>query len=122
MTALTWPKAVMIFKRSFPVTRRTQRQWINTSVRVLTPSAHVEALGVNLSEGGMCFFSVANLRVGSQVDIEFRPPQAEEPVRVSGKIRHRALYLYGIEFLSNNSDPDLNTEPHRSAAIQRSSS
>jgi hypothetical protein len=112
----------MIFKRSFPVTRRTQRQWINTSVRVLTPSAHMDALGLNLSEGGMCLFSVANLRVGSQVDIEFCPPQAEEPVRVSGKIRHRALYLYGIEFLSNNSEHGLKTEPHRSAVIQRSSS
>jgi PilZ domain len=89
---------------------------------VLTPTAHMDALGVNLSEGGMCFFSVANLRVGSHVDIEFRPPQAEEPVRVSGKIRHRALYLYGIEFLSNNSDHGLKPEPNRAAAIQRSSS
>jgi hypothetical protein len=112
----------MIFKRGFPVTRRTHRQWINTSVRVLTASAHMDALGVNLSEGGMCFFSLTNLRVGSQVDIEFRPPQAEEPVRVSGKIRHRALYLYGIEFLSNNSDQAPMSEPQRPSVIQRSSS
>ena len=110
----------MIFKRSFPVTRRTQRQWINTSVRVLTPSAHMDALGVNLSEGGMCFFSVANLRVGSHIDNEFVPPQGNEPVRVSGKIRHRALYLYGIEFMSSDSDPRIN-ELRRSSANQRSS-
>lgn len=92
----------MIFKRGFPVSRRSRRQWINTSVQVFAPHAHVDALGVNLSEGGMCFFSVANLRVGSHVDVEFKPPHAEEPVRLTGKIRHRALYLYGIEFLPDN--------------------
>jgi hypothetical protein len=90
----------MIFKRTFPITRRSHRQWINTSVQVFTPSTHMDALGINLSDGGMCFFSVANLRVGSPVDVEFKPPHSEQPVRVSGKIRHRALYLYGIEFLS----------------------
>jgi hypothetical protein len=111
----------MIFKRSFPVTRRTHRQWINTSVRVLTPSAHMDALGVNLSEGGMCLFSVANLPVGSHIDIEFVPPSSNETVRVAGKIRHRALYLYGIEFL-HDSQQSLTSEPHRSSAIQRSSS
>jgi hypothetical protein len=111
----------MIFKRSFPVTRRTQRQWIHTSVRVLTTSAHMDALGVNLSEGGMCLFSVANLPVGSHVDIEFVPPRSNAPVRVSGKIRHRALYLYGIEFLSNNSDQSLMREPHRPPLIRSSS-
>jgi hypothetical protein len=109
----------MIFKRSFPVTRRTQRQWINTSVRVLTPSAHMDALGVNLSEGGMCLFSVANLPVGSHIDIEFVPPRSNEPVRVAGKIRHRALYLYGIEFLHDSRQTPM-SQPQRSSAIQRS--
>jgi len=108
----------MIFKRSFPVTRRTQRQWINTTVGVLTPSAHMDALGVNLSEGGMCLFSVANLSVGSHIDIEFVPPRGHEPVRVSGKIRHRALYLYGIEFMSEvRSDSGITSPP----LLQRSS-
>ena len=89
----------MIFKRSFPITRRSRRQWINTSVQVFTPSVHVDALGINLSDGGMCFFTVADLHVGSHVDIEFRPPHSEQSVRLPAKIRHRALYLYGIEFL-----------------------
>lgn len=112
----------MIFKRSFPVTRRTQRQWINTSVKVLTPSAHMDALGVNLSEGGMCLFSVANLPLGSHIDIEFVPPRSDEPIRVAGKIRHRALYLYGIEFLHNDSEQSLMSETRRPSVTQRSSS
>lgn len=89
----------MFFKRSFPVIRRSRRQWINTSVQVYTSSAHMDALGINLSDGGMCFFSVADLRIGSRVDVEFKAPDTHTPVRVSGKIRHRALYLYGVEFL-----------------------
>lgn len=58
----------------------------------------MEALGINLSEGGMGLFAVAHLPVGSHVQVEFCPPQSTEAVRVEGTIRHRALYLYGIEF------------------------
>jgi hypothetical protein len=90
----------MFFKRSFPVTRRSRRQWINTSVQVYTQSAHMDALGINLSDGGMCFFSVADLRIGSRVDVEFKVPDTHTSVRMRGKIRHRALYLYGVEFLN----------------------
>ena len=90
----------MILKRNFKQsTRRSQRQWLNTSVEVLTSSAQIDALGVNLSEGGMCLFTLANLPLGSQIQVEFIPPRSKEPVRVYGTVRHRALYLYGIEFL-----------------------
>jgi hypothetical protein len=40
-----------------------------------------------------------NLSLGSQVQIEFLPPRRTERVQVCGIVRHRALYLYGIEFL-----------------------
>jgi hypothetical protein len=89
----------MLLKRNFRPTRRSPRQWLNTSVQVSTDRAQFDGLGINLSDGGMCFFTIANLPVGTQLDVEFLPPQGEEPVRLSGKIRHRALYLYGIEFL-----------------------
>jgi threonine/homoserine efflux transporter RhtA len=90
----------MIFKRSFkPDRRRRKRQLLNTSVQIFTESAHVDALGINLSDVGMCLFAIANLPVGSQIRIEFLPPRSMELVRVSGIVRHRALFLYGIEFL-----------------------
>jgi hypothetical protein len=47
----------------------------------------------------MCLFTMANLQVGSQIQVEFLPPQSKEPVRVFGVVRHRALYLYGVDFL-----------------------
>jgi hypothetical protein len=105
MTALPLSQAVgrMILKPKFKRTtrrpRRSMRHWLNTSVQVFTGSGRIDALGINLSDGGMCLFTVANLDLGSEIQIEFLPPQSEERVRVAGTVRHRALYLYGIEFL-----------------------
>jgi threonine/homoserine efflux transporter RhtA len=90
----------MILKRnSKQDRRRRQRQLLNTSVQVFTDSAHVDALGINLSDVGMRLFAVANLPLGSQIQVEFLPPRCTERVRVRGIVRHCALYLYGIEFL-----------------------
>jgi hypothetical protein len=93
----------MILKtKPTPDRRRQKRQLLNTSVQVFTESAQMDALGINLSEVGMCLFAIANLPLGSQVQVEFLPARAAERVRVSGTVRHRALYLYGIEFLQDS--------------------
>jgi hypothetical protein len=90
----------MILKRRFkPERRRRKRQLLNTSVQVFTESAQLDGLGINLSDVGMCLFTMANLQVGSQIQVEFLPPRSTEPVRVSGIVCHRALYLYGVDFL-----------------------
>jgi hypothetical protein len=91
----------MLFKRKFPITRRSRRQWLNSKVELFTGCEHMQALGVNVSEGGLCLFAVADLPVGSELEVAFRPPWSREPVRVCGRVRHRALYLYGIEFVGN---------------------
>lgn len=87
-----------MFTNNYSAPRRWTRQWWNSSVEQTTQSARVKALGLNISEGGMGLFAVANLRVGSQIEVEFRPPASIETTRISGTVRHRALYLYGIEF------------------------
>jgi hypothetical protein len=79
--------------------RRRQRKWLNTSVRVLTGAIHVDALGINFSDVGMCLFAMANLPLGSRIQVEFLHPSSTERVSLGGTVRHRALYLYGIEFL-----------------------
>ena len=90
----------MILKRSpKPDRRRRQRQLLNTSVQVFTASGRIDALGINVSNVGMGLFTLANLPLGSQVQVEFIPPGRQERVRMSGTVRYRALYLYGIEFL-----------------------
>ena len=90
----------MILKsNSKPDRRRRRRQLLNTSVQVFSGSAHVDAIGINLSDVGMCLFAIANLPIGSEIQVDFLPPRSSERLRVQGVIRHRALYLYGIEFL-----------------------
>jgi len=78
--------------------RRQKRQLLNTSVRVFTSFGRIEALGVNISDVGMCLFTIANLPLDSQIEVEFRPPRSPAPLRLRAIVRHRALYLYGIEF------------------------
>ncbi|HZP17827.1 MAG TPA: PilZ domain-containing protein [Terriglobales bacterium] len=112
----------MILKRAFRGERRRRaRHLLNTSVQVSTGSTHVDALGINISDFGMCLFTIANLRLGSQVQVEFRRPRSAELVRLTGTVRHRALYLYGIEFLpeldSASEGPSQSMEP---AAVSRS--
>ena len=89
----------MIFRRRFPQARRSPRHWLHTPVQVFTGSGHVEARGINLSDEGICIFSVSNLAVGAQIVVEFVSPSSKETIRARGKIRYRALYLYGVEFL-----------------------
>ena len=91
--------------------RRRRRQLLNTSVQVLSGSTHVDALGINLSDVGMCLFTIANLPLESHIQLEFIPPQGKERIRVCGIVRHRALYLYGIEFL-DHSDQDASFAEH----------
>jgi hypothetical protein len=90
----------MFFRSQYSTPRRWPRQWWNSSVEVFTSSAHVKALGMNISAGGMGLFAVANLHVGSPIEIEFESPQSGKRHRLRGIVRHRALYLYGVEFVN----------------------
>ena len=75
----------------------------------------MDARGVTLSSGGMSLITLSNLPVGCQVDVEFMPPSSQEIVRVSGTVRSRALYLYGIEFLANSNQRQRSAATHASA-------
>lgn len=92
----------MFFKRNINQDRRRRRrQLLNTSVRVFTESGSIEALGINISDVGMSLFTIANLPVNSEIQVELRRPRSTERIRVWGTVRHRALYLYGIEFFGS---------------------
>ena len=90
----------MFLKRNFGRDRRRRkRQLLNTSVRVFTESGPIDALGINISDVGMSLFTIANLPIDSCIRLELLLPHSTERVRIEGIVRHRALYLYGIEFL-----------------------
>jgi len=105
----------MLFRTSYSRERRWKRQWWNRSVEVFADSAHVKAIGTNISFGGMGLFAVANLRVGSHIDLEFEAPASGKRHRLSGIVRHRALYLYGIEFVRKPSSAPRQLSPRDEA-------
>jgi len=79
--------------------RRWQRSSMNAPVRILTDTLTIDGFGIKVSEGGMCLFAAANLPIGETVGVEFKAPNSESLVRALGKIRSRAVYLYGLEFI-----------------------
>ena len=91
-------RGVVILRRGQPDRRRWKRHWFNGSVRLLTEAAHVDAIGLKISHGGLYLFAITDLPVGASVVLEFRPPDSRETVKVTGTVRHRAVYLYGVEF------------------------
>ncbi len=73
----------------------------------------IDGVSINISEGGIYLFAAANLSLGTQIEIEFRPPDSKEPVRACGTVRRRVLYLYAIAFLSD--EAGVRPERHDSA-------
>jgi hypothetical protein len=79
--------------------RRWHRYPLGAPIRLKTQSATIDARGITLSEGGMCLFALADIGVGSKIQVEFTDPRSCQLVRADAAIRNRAVYLYGIEFL-----------------------
>lgn len=79
--------------------RRWKRYWFNGSIQVTSGSRRIDGLGIQVSRGGMYLFAIADLPIGSEVKLAFNDPRAQQRLEVSGTVRHRAVYLYGVEFL-----------------------
>ena len=86
-------------------------------MRVITKLGAMDAVGINISEGGMGLFTVAHLPVGSRIEVEFHTPDGPPSLmRIPGTVRHRALYLYGIEFHGSDADESISAE--RTAGVR----
>jgi len=70
----------------------------------MTGTAVIPGRGTKLSAGGICLFALANLAIGAQIDVELGDSNYVTPVRVSGIVRNRAAYLYGVEFLMDQQE------------------
>jgi len=65
----------------------------------LTDIGVIPGRGTKMSKGGICLFALANLAIGAQIDVELMDSHRGTSVRVSGIVRNRVVYLYGVEFL-----------------------
>ena len=80
----------------------------------MTGTAVIPGRGTKMSAGGICLFALANLAIGAQVDVELIDSHRGTLVRVSGIVRNRLVYLYGVEFLIDqpeNRQPNRSTKP-----------
>jgi PilZ domain len=80
--------------------RRWKRYAFNSAVRVVTDSAVVEARCIRLSPGGIYLFALADLPSEAEIKIEFTSNAHQKLCPRKGIVRHRAIYLYGVEFLA----------------------
>jgi hypothetical protein len=88
--------------------RRWERHLIDVSTRVvaddLTGGDMIVGRGSEMSEGGIRLFAVADLPIGTQINVELIDSPCGSPVRVRGIVRNRQVYLYGIEFLIHDQE------------------
>jgi len=91
--------------------RQSHRQPVAGPVLIRNGRLRIDGLSINISEGGIYLFAAANLELGTQIEIEFHAPDSKQLVRAIGAVRRRALYLYAIEFLSDNAASTRNRTP-----------
>jgi hypothetical protein len=92
--------------------RRWKRYSFNLPVRVVTDSAVVDARCIRMSVGGIYLFAAADLPPGAEIKIEFTTDASGNLLSRSGIVRHRAIYLYGVEFLAGERrDPESALQP-----------
>jgi PilZ domain len=84
--------------------RRWKRHWFNGSVQVWSGARRIDGLGIQVSRGGMYLFAIAHLPVGSEIKVVFVAPGSGQRIEVYGAVRHRAVYLYGVEFQAEEQD------------------
>src|SRR6266851_7198696 len=82
-------------------TRRWQRHLVDLPVRIL-PSNGISQTplpgrGSEISEGGMALYVGIHLKPGDLMEVEFEAPHR---VRVSGIVRSKVGYCFGLEFLT----------------------
>lgn len=65
----------------------------------------MDAVSVNISEGGLLLEAAQGVEVGQEVELEFKTPSAEKPVLVRAKVqRKESVERLGVEFV--NLEPD----------------
>jgi hypothetical protein len=95
-----------------PDRRRWKRYWFNGSIQVSTGSRRIDGLGIQVSRGGMYLFAITDLPIGTEIKLAFTEPRSQQRIEVFGTVRHRAVYLYGVEFLPQHDPADSVPDSH----------
>lgn len=81
--------------------RRWRRYPVDLPVRIIVLNGALPTVvpgrGTELSEGGMALYAGVNLKPGDLMQVEFLTPYHSQ---VTGMIRNRSGYYFGLEFLT----------------------
>lgn len=82
--------------------RRWTRYPVSLSLRVRVPTESGQefmlAHGRDVSQGGMAVYVPAELEVGNIVLLELSFPGLQQPIALSGAVKNRTGFKYGVEF------------------------
>ena len=80
-------------------TRRWPRHQVELPIRIAVQPTEPEVPGLatEISRCGMAFYAGVPLQPGDPMEVEFQTPSR---TRVSGVVRNRTGYCFGVEFLS----------------------
>ena len=91
-----------------PSTTDQKRRWRRYDFQVpviLTTSngsKKIHARGTALNEGGIMVYAEAELTLGDELKVEFRPPFSNTALNLSVVVRNRIGNRYGMEFIGTN--------------------
>lgn len=82
--------------------RRWTRHPVSLSLRVRVPTDSGQefmlAHGRDVSQGGMAVYVPVELEVGNTILLELMFPALQQPIMLSGIVKNRTGFKYGIEF------------------------
>jgi c-di-GMP-binding flagellar brake protein YcgR len=63
-----------------------------------------EGQGSDISCGGLAVTVESDLPIGSQIQVEFVPPNSTRPMSFRCFVRNRDAHRYGVEFITENDE------------------
>jgi len=90
-----------------PVSRRRWRRYrfdLPVTLTVCRDQSVLNARGRSLSEGGIAVSAPVKLATGDPVMVEFTPPYAHLPIKLSAVVRNYDGEFYGLEFVAHNAE------------------
>ena len=85
------------------LTRRVQRLRIDVPARLIVHGVEhtkiIEGRFRDVSDDGVGIFAGVELKMDTEVSVEFTPAFDSPPLRINAVVRSRRGYVYGLEFL-----------------------
>lgn len=104
LETLPQPKEDFVAKRHWP--RFSVDMPVQLTVKTQGPTKILtwQGQGSDISCGGLAVTVEGNLPIGSQIRVEFAPPNSTHPMSFRCFVRNREGQRYGIEFITENDD------------------